>query len=144
MRRAGATSEMAKRVADRVQPYEGIATDLLRKRVADEIRREQPPIADAYLRTVRLKARAAADVPSGRVRIPDALPRVPDLGPITNARVGFGDKWAQVAVERSLRTREVLMNQADLQRLGATEGARVAVHFPPETPPVVQSPGRPA
>ncbi len=142
--KAGATEETAKRVAERVQPVEGMSTAQIRTRVAEELRREKPDLAEAYLQTVRLKARTTPEVLVGSVRVPEALPRIPDLAPNQNARVGFGTKWAEVAVERVLKTREVWISQTDLQKLGATDGARIAVHFPRGTPSPAAQPPRPS
>ena len=130
VKKAGATEETARRVAERVQPIEGMDTAQIRTKVAEELRREKPDLAEGYLRTILLKARANPELAPGNVRVPEALPRVPEIAPNQNARVGFGNKWAEVSVQRALKTREVWMNRADLQRLGATEGARVAVRFP--------------
>ncbi|HEV8595683.1 MAG TPA: hypothetical protein VGR51_09165, partial [Thermoplasmata archaeon] len=138
---AGATEETARRVAERVQPIDGMDTAQIRTKVGEELRRERADLADAYLRTVLLKSRASPELTPGNVRVPEALPRIPAIAQTQNARVGFGNKWAQVSVQRALKTREVWMNQADLQRLGAGEGSRVAVQFPRGVPP--PAPGAP-
>lgn len=143
LKKAGATDEIVRRVADRIQPVEGMATDQLRMRVAEELRREKPDIADAYLRTVRLQARTNPELPAGRVRVPEALPRIPDLAANPSARIGFGNRWAVVDAERALKAREVWINRIDLQKLGATEGTRIAVHFPRDAArPTAQVPGQ--
>ena len=120
-----------------------MATDQLRKKVAEEARKERPDIADAYLRTVRLKARENHELPPGTVRVPEALPRIPDLPPKPRARIGLGNKWAVVEVERALKAREIWINQVDLQKLGAADGTRIAVHFPREASrPMASAPGQ--
>lgn len=143
LKNAGASEDVATRVAGRIQPQEGMATAQIRAKVAEELRRERADLAEAYLRTVRLNARTNPGIPAGRVQVPEVLQRIPDLAPNPEARIGFGNKWAQVSAERALKAREVWVNQADLQRLGASDGARVAVHFPRGTQPPAARPQTP-
>jgi|SRR3972149_1409287 len=129
IRRAGATEEIAKKVVSRVQPMDGIPTDELRKLVAEELRKEEPNLAESYLMTVRLPAKAHPEVVTGVARVPQRLPRVPEIPHSMLARVVYGDKLTEVRVEPVLQVREIWLNRGDLESLGAREGARVAVRF---------------
>jgi hypothetical protein len=130
IRHTGATAEVAKKVADRVRPVEGMPTADLRRSVAQELKREDSTLSSAYASTKRLSAKAAADLSPGVARIPEETLRSMDLRSGQSARLSFGGKTLEVKVEKaSAAHRDILLSKADLQRLGASEGTRIGVQF---------------
>ena len=129
MRRAGADEQVAKTIAERAQVAEGASTMEIRRAVAEELRKVNEGIAEAYARTLRLVAKGRDDVPVGAARIPKGIQRVPDVRPGQPARVRFNENRREVRVEPALDSREVWLNRKELETLGAPEGTRVAVRF---------------
>ncbi len=131
IRRAGASDETAKRVAERVKPFDGMTTDELRRQVSQELRRENEALSGAYTSTRRLRARAAKDLSSGVVLLHDELLKQYGLQSGQPAYVVHLDKRADVQVRptESAKQAEIWMSRSDLERLGASEGSRVNVRF---------------
>jgi hypothetical protein len=129
MKRAGASEEVARRVSERIQPSEGQSTDEIRKRVAEELRREDPATSGAYASAKRLRARSTSDAASGVARLHAELLRQLEAKPGDRARLSFGEKTAEVRLEQAsaAQPHEVQLHRADLERLGASEGSRVVV-----------------
>lgn len=130
IRRAGASSDVVKRVAERIQPSEGLSTQDLRRTVADELRSENMALSGAYMSARRLRARAAQDLSTGVARL--HADHLRGLSSGLNAMLVHGSNRAELRVEptASAAAHEVLLSRADLQRLGIQEGSRVAVRFP--------------
>lgn len=126
LRRAGASTEVARRVSARISPREGQSTSELRRAVADELRKEDPALSAAYVATRRLSARSSARASAGVVHVHESLLRSLDLSSGATARLSLGGKEAEVRLEKSsdLRHSEIELSSADLQRLGAREGSR--------------------
>jgi len=130
IRRAGASQDVAKRIAERIQPSEGMSSQDVRRRVADELRNENMALSGAYVSARRLRARAAQDLSTGVARL--HADHMRGLGSDQRAMLVNEDKRAELRVEptTSAASHEVLLSSADLQRLGIQEGSRVAVRFP--------------
>ena len=129
MKRAGADERIAKDVAEKMFVAEGTPTAEIRKHVADELRKVNPSVAEAYQQTLRLRAKAKDDVQAGTAKVPKKIERVPDVKPGQTARVRHEDKRFEVRIEPTLEAREVWLSRGDLTTLGAPEGTRVAVRF---------------
>lgn len=131
IRRAGASDETARRVADRIRPSEGVSTDELRRMVSQELRRESEALSGAYTTTRRLRARSDSGLSTGVVKMHEDLLRQHGLKEGEQAHIVHEDRRAEVKVrpEGSARPAEILMSKSDLERLGASEGSRVNVRF---------------
>ncbi len=130
VRRAGASQDVAKRIAEKIQPSEGMSTQDIRRRVSDELRNENMALSGAYMSARRLRARAAQDLSAGVARL--HTDHLRGLSSDQSAMLVHGNKRAELRVEpsASAASHEVLLSSADLQRLGIQEGSRVAVRFP--------------
>jgi hypothetical protein len=130
IRRAGASQDVAKRIAERIQTSEGMSTQDIRRRVADELRAENMALSGAYMSVRRLRARSASDLSTGVARL--HTDHLRGLSSDRNAMLVHGSNRAELRVEpsASAASHEVLLSSADLQRLGIQEGSRVAVRFP--------------
>lgn len=131
LRKAGASDETARRVAERVRPIEGTSTEDLRRMVSQELRRENAALSGAYTSTRRLRARSASEVATGVALINEELLRRYGLASGQSVYVVHMDKRADVEVRSvdSAKPAEILMSRSDLERLGASEGERVNVRF---------------
>lgn len=131
LRKAGASDETARRVAERVRPIEGTSTEDLRRMVSQELRRENAALSGAYTSTRRLRARSASEVAAGVALINEELLRRYGVASGQSVYVVHMDKRADVEVRSvdSAKPAEILMSRSDLERLGASEGERVNVRF---------------
>lgn len=131
MKRAGASEETARRVADRIEPSEGMTTDELRKHVSRELERENALLSGAYASTRRLRARTASDLAAGVALFHEEVLRQHGLQSGQPAHVVHMDRRADVQVRptESAKLAEIWMSKSDLERLGASEGSRVNVRF---------------
>jgi hypothetical protein len=133
IRRAGASEEVAKRVAERIKPSEGASTEELRKLVSQELRRENEAISGAYATTRRMEARSASDLAAGVVRVQEELLRKHGLQSGQHAHVMHMERDREVKLEsaKSAKPDEIHMAKSDLEKLGVSEGSRVNVRFRP-------------
>jgi hypothetical protein len=145
IRKAGASPDVVTKVAQRIRLEEGLDTMELRKRVAEELRKENPNLAEAYVSTVRLPVKARTEAAAGRAKVPRKLPRVPHFPGAGKARVFYEGRSTDVLIEPELQVREIWVNQMDLQKLGVAEGTRVAVlvAMPADVTQGAQPPARP-
>ena len=145
MTRAGAKEEVAKRVAERIQPSEGLTTEEVRRKVGEELRKEDAAIADSYLSTRRLKAKMNEQVPVDAGRVSEHLAKIfePQKGLL--ASLYHGARKADVRVEPAHKNYgEIWLNKAVLEQLAAQEVARIAVRFRRNTVPQPTGPTPPA
>jgi hypothetical protein len=133
MVRAGASKPVAEQIAEKVRVSEGTSTMELRRMVAEELRKVNESVAEAYVRTLRLRVSASGEVQTGSARVPRRIERLPDVKSGQPARVRHGEKRTEVRIEPLLENREVWLNPNDMAALGASEGTRVAVRFLHET-----------
>jgi len=131
LRRAGASTGVARRVSARIQPKEGQSTSELRRTVADELRKEDPALSAAYASTRRLSARSSTRARAGVAHVHESLLKSLDLSAGQMARLNLGGKEAELRLERAadLSHAEIELNRADLERLGAREGSRQEFRF---------------
>jgi hypothetical protein len=131
IRRAGASDEAARRVAERVRPVEGTTTEELRRMVSQELGRENSALSGAYTSTRKLRARSAADLASGVALLNEDILKKHGLEPGQNAYVVHMDKRADVQVRMadSVDQAEILMSRSDLEKLGASDGTRVNIRL---------------
>lgn len=118
-------------MADRVRPVEGTSTDELRRMVSHELRRENAALSGAYASTRKLRARSVSDLKAGVVVLHEDLLKQHGLSAGQTAYVVHKDNRADVQVRSadSAKPAEILMSRSDLERLGASDGARVNVRF---------------
>lgn len=130
IRHAGASSEVARRVSEKIQPSEGMSTQDIKRRVADELRNENMALSGAFMSAQKLRAKSAADLSAGVVRL--NADHLRGISSDQSAMLVHGNRRAELRIEptSSVSSHEVLLSSADLQRLGLQEGSRVAVRFP--------------
>lgn len=132
IRRAGASPEVAKRVAQKIEPKGDTSSDELRRRVADELRRESTDLSGAYLSTKLLRIRTSSDLKSGVVRIHEDLLKTQGSRSGEHVMLRHKDHEAKMRVEShsDQHPREIVVSMSDLDKLGAQEGTRLDVKFP--------------
>lgn len=130
IKRAGASPEVVKRVSEKIQPSEGLSTQDLRRRVAEELQRENSALSGAYMSTRTMRTRASPELNSGVARI--HAEHLRGLRSDQNALLVHGSKRAEFHIEptSTAAAHEVHLNKVDLDRLGIQEGTRVALKFP--------------
>ena len=131
VKRAGASEEVARRVAGKITPSEGLSTEELRRSVSQELKRENESLSGAYTGTRRLRAKEAKDLSSGVVRLNEELLKTHGLQSGQHAHLMNKDMKTEVRVEpaKSADREEIQMSHADLEKLGVSEGSRVNVRF---------------
>lgn len=129
--RAGATTDVAKRVSSRITPMDGQSSRELRKAVAEELRRENQAVSAAYVATKRLNVRASAATSAGVIRAHDELLKSLGLESGKTVRLSLEGKEARLRIEKASegRANEIHLSKEDFERLGAREDARLSVRF---------------
>lgn len=127
---AGASTDLAKRISERIRPSEGLSTDDLRRRVAEELLRENGVLSGAYISTRRLKVRNDPTLPPGTARLHAEHMR--GLRSDSGALLFSSDKKAEVRLQpaSSVDPREIRLSKADMERLSVQDESRVSVRFP--------------
>ncbi len=127
IKRAGATEETAREIAPRIDPTTVNTTEEIRTRVVEELRKTDATIAERYERTRNLAARKAVEAAIGTVRLHTetmkALGASPGDSIILEHR---GNTHTLRAETASVEMREIHLHETDLEKLGATEGTRLA------------------
>ncbi len=125
--RAGATEEAAREIASRVDPTTVNTTEEIRTRVVEELRKTDAAIAERYERTRNLAARKAVEAAMGTVRLlaetMNALGASPGDSIILEHH---GNPHTLRAETDSVVMREIHLQETDLEKLGATEGTKLA------------------
>jgi hypothetical protein len=141
MEEAGASDVVAREIARKIQVPEGASTEALRQRIGESLRRVDPSIAEAYLSTRWLKAKASEGTPVGMGSVSEELRELCDEGKSTQASLYFDGNREDIRIEIGHGdSGEIRLNPVVLERLGALEGTRIAVRFrripgPPVTHP---------
>ncbi len=132
VQRAGASPEVAKRVAQEVEPKGDVSSEELRRRVADELRKESTSLSGAYLSTKMLRTKTSSDLKSGMVRIHEDLLRRQGAKSGEHVMLRHRDHEAKMQIESdsNLHPREIAVSRSDLDKLEAQEGIRLDVKFP--------------
>lgn len=130
MLNAGASADVARRISERIQPSEGLSTNDLRRRVAEELLRENAALSGAYLSTRSLRIRIGSDLAQGNAGLHTEHTR--GLRSDPGAVLFSTNKRAEVRLRPvpSASPREIYLSKADMDGLGAQEGSKVAVRFP--------------
>ena len=126
--RAGATEETAKEIASRIDPTTLKTTEEIRRHVVEELRKTDAAIAERYERTRNLAAKKAMEAVMGTVRL--HMETMKALGANTGDTIIVeygGNTHTLTAETASVERREMHLHERDLETLGATEGARLAV-----------------
>jgi hypothetical protein len=130
MKRAGAKEDVARRVAERIPAAEGLATEEIRRKVAEELRKEDSVSADAYVMTRRLKAKVNAETPVDAARVSEHLLKMFEQEKSLQASLYHGAHREDVRVEPAHKNfGEIWLNKTVLDRLAAQEGTRISVRF---------------
>jgi len=127
---AGASADVAKRVSERIKLSEGLSTDDLRMRVAEELLKENAALSGAYLSSRSLIVRTGSDLTPGNAGVHTEHTR--GLRPNPGAVLFSANKRAEVRLQHvpSASPREIHLSKADMDGLGVQEGSRIAVRFP--------------
>jgi len=130
MLNAGASADLAKRVSERIRPSEGLSTDDLRRRVAEELLRENGVLSGAYMSTRRLKARSDPTLPLGTAMLHAEHMRGLKSNP--GALLFSSGRTAEVRLQPapSVDSREIRLSKADMERLSVQDESRVSIRFP--------------
>jgi predicted transcriptional regulator with HTH domain len=127
---AGATPQLAKQISSRVQPSEGLSSDDLRRRVSEELLRENTYLAGAYLSTRRFTVKNDPSLVSGIVRM-DAE-HFNGISASANAILYAETNKTEVHLQaiQGMDPGEIQMSFADMDKLHVSDGSCVAVRFP--------------
>ncbi len=125
--RAGATEEAAREIASRIDPTTMNTTEEIRTRVVEELRKTDATIAERYERTRNLAARKAVEAAAGTVRL--HVETITALGADPGDTIVVehaGNTHTLTAETAPVERREIHLHERDLEKLGATEGTKLA------------------
>lgn len=127
IKRAGATEETAREIAPRIDPTTVNTTEEIRTRVVEELRKTDATIAERYERTRNLAARKAVEAAIGTVRLHTGTMKALGASPGDSIILEHhGNTHTLRAETASVEMREMHLHETDLEKLGATEGTRLA------------------
>ena len=127
IKRAGATEETARGIAPRIDPTTVNTTEEIRTRVVEELRKTDAAIAERYERTRNLAARKAVEAAIGTVRLHTGTMKALGASPGDSIILEHrGNTHTLRAETASVEMREIHLHETDLEKLGATEGTRLA------------------
>lgn len=136
LKKAGATPEVAREIAQKAPLREGMTSDEIRRYTIEELRRRDARIATNYEMARKLAARRAVDASAGTAKLNEEIFRQWNLTPGEPVELEHaGRKHTLRTVKAPVGLREIQLNEADLRALGAPEGTRITVRNP--KPPVV-------
>ncbi|MFQ6128936.1 MAG: ATP cone domain-containing protein [Thermoplasmata archaeon] len=125
--RAGATEETAREIASRIDPTTVNTTEEIRRCVVEELRKTDAAIAERYKRTRILAARKAVEAAMGTVRLHMETMKALGANPGDSIIVEHrGNTHTLTAETARVEMREIHLHESDLEKLGATEGTRLA------------------
>ena len=125
--RAGATEETAKEIASGIDPTTLKTTEEIRRHVVEELRKTDAAIAERYERTRNLAAKKAMEAAMGTVRL--HMETMKALGANTGDSITIehrGNTHTLKAETAPVEIREIHLHETDLEKLGATEGTKLA------------------
>ncbi len=125
--RGGATEETAKEIASRIDPTTLKTTEEIRRHVVEELRKTDAVIAERYERTRNLAAKKAMEAVMGTVRL--HMETMKALGANTGDSIIIehrGNTHTLKAETAPVERREIHLHETDLEKLGATEGMKLA------------------
>ncbi len=130
MEEAGARDVVARDIARQIQVSDGTSTEVLRQEVGESLRRADPSIAEVYLSTRWLKAKASDETPVDKGWVSEDLQKLCDEGKQAQASLYFDGSREDIRIEiRHGEAGEIRLHPVVLERLGALEGTRIAVRF---------------
>ncbi|MCK4443664.1 MAG: hypothetical protein KAW09_03910, partial [Thermoplasmata archaeon] len=125
--RAGATEERAKEIASRIDSTTLETTEEIRRRVAEELRKTDAAIAERYERTRNLAAKKAMEAVMGTVKLHAETMKTLGANPGDSIIIEHrGNTHTLRAETAPIEAREMHLHERDLEKLGATEGTRLA------------------
>ncbi len=130
--RAGATEETAKEITSRIDSAALRTTDEVRRRVAEELRKTDEAIAERYERTRNLAARKAVEAAMGTVKLHEETLKALGANPGDSIIIEHrGNTHTLRAETAPIERRDLHLHESDLEKLGATEGARLITRRSP-------------
>jgi hypothetical protein len=125
--RAGAAEEAAREIATRIDPTTMNTTEEIRTRVVEELRKTDATIAERYERTRNLAATKAVEAAMGTVRLHTETLEALGANPGDTIILEHAGNTRMLKAETApVERREIHLHEMDLEKLGATEGTRLA------------------
>lgn len=124
---AGVPENVAREIASAIDPNTTRTTDDIRRRVAEELRKRDPAVADRYELTRNLAARKAVDAAAGTAKL--NLETIKALGASPGDQIVIehhGITHTLRAEPAPVERWEMHLHENDLNKLGATDGAKLA------------------
>ncbi len=144
MEEAGARDVVAREIAGKIQVSDGTGTEALRQKIGESLRRVDPSIAEVYLSTRWLRAKASEETPVDLGWVSEDLQKLCGEGKHAQASLYFDGNREDIRLEIGHGdSGEVRLNPVVLERLGALEGTRIAVRFRRNPGPRVANPTPP-
>ena len=128
---SGASPETAREIADKLQPFDGVDVDDIRKTVARELKTTDARLEQSYLRSENLISRSSSALAPGVAEISDDVMRRLMASPGERAVLRAGSSVTDVKVQprNVVPPTEIRVSKRDIERLDARDGARVTVSF---------------
>ena len=128
---SGASPETARKIADKLRPFDGVGVDDIRKTVAVELKGTDPRLEQAYLRSENLISRSSTALSPGVAEISEDVMRRLMASPGQMAVLQSGNSVADVKVQPTnvVPPTEIRVSKRDIERLDARDGSRVTVSF---------------
>jgi len=126
---SGVPTTVALQISSEVNPREDMTTEEIRKMVAKRLSEVNPGYAASYESTRKLHVRGSAYVGKGVCRLNEEFMNRIGLKSGTNIMVVAGESQVGLRAEAvpSLSSRELLINDSDLNRLNTSSGSRVEI-----------------
>ena len=130
MEEAGARDVVAKEIAMNVEVPDGTSTEAIRQKIGESLWSVDPSIAEVYLSTRWLKAKASEETPVDMGSVTEDLQPLCNDVKSTQASLYFDGNREDIRIEIGHgESGEIKLNPVVLERLGALEGTRIAVRF---------------
>jgi predicted transcriptional regulator with HTH domain len=127
---AGGSIEISRIVSGRMLPLEGLNSSDLRRRVGEELNRENPALSGAYLSTKSLTARSDPNLAQGAAGL--NTEHMVGLKVETMATLFSANGRAEVRLQPlpKVDRRVIHLNTADMDKLKVSDGSRVRIRYP--------------
>jgi hypothetical protein len=127
VKRAGASEDVAERIASKIDPTKVKTSEEVRKHVIEHLKETDPKTAKRYEETRRLAAKRAVEAAMGTVRLHEETMRALGANPGDTIVVEYrGNKHTLRAETAPVERTEMHLHEDDLRKLDATEGTRLA------------------
>ena len=125
--RVGATEEEAKEIVSRIDPTSLKTTEEIRRHVVEELRKTNASAAERYEATRNLAAKKAMEAVMGTVKLHAETMKTLGANPGDSIIIEHrGNTHTLRAETAPIEAREMHLHERDLEKLGATEGTRLA------------------